>query len=298
MRHALVFTLSLLVLGAASAQDAAEPAHFHHVRLNVTNPDASVTFYSKNFGAVPVNYRNVSKGLFTEQSFILLNKVDAAPRTGPVTAISHIGWASTDGQATYDWLKSQGVEFQTDIAALGNNYGMYAYGPDKELVEVWTGSRNHRFDHIHLWATDVKATCDWFQTHLGTTPRVGPKPPLKDRENIMAIWMGFMQVDNLNLVVFGKPDFESIWWPGSNYKSEDAPPDFEPTKGYVINHLAFSYRDIDPVFERMKAAGAEIVEPITKKEDVGHRSFFVMAPDKILIEVVEARPIPEGLWDE
>jgi catechol 2,3-dioxygenase-like lactoylglutathione lyase family enzyme len=151
---------------------------------------------------------------------------------------------------------------------------------------------------VHLWATDVKATCDWFKEHLGATPRVGPKPTLKDPENIMAIWMGFMQIDNLNLVVFGKPDFESIWWPGTNYTDEDAPPEFEPTKGYVINHLAFSYRDIDPVFERMKEAGAEIVEPITMKEDKGHRSFFAMAPDKILIEVVEARPIPEGLWDE
>jgi len=293
--------ITICILGAgmvAGAQDAIEPVHFHHVRLNVVNPSETVKFYSKNFGAVPVNYRNVSEGLFTEQSFILLNKVDEPAPNGPRTALSHIGWASTNGQGTYDWLKSQGVEFQTDIASLGGNYGMYAYGPDKELVEVWTGSKNHRFDHIHLWASDVEATCNWFQDHFGVTPRMMPKPTMVHRENIAAIWMAFMQIDNLSLVVFGKPDFDSIWWPGSNYKPEDAPPDFEPTKGTVVNHLAFSYRDIDPVFDRLKAAGVEIVEPISKKADVGHRSFFVMAPDKLLVEVVEARPIPEGLWDE
>lgn len=300
MRRILIPSIMSCLLGAlvAGAQDAVEPAHFHHVRLNVTDPDASVKFYSKNFGAVPVNYRHVSKGLFTEQSFILLNKVDEPARHGPRTALSHIGWASTNGQGTYDWLKSQGVEFQTDIAPLAGNYGMYAYGPDQELVEVWTGSKNHRFDHAHLWANDVEAMCNWYKEHLGATPRVLPKPALKHPENIAAIWMGFMQIDNLNLVVFGKPDFESIWWPGTNYTAEDAPPEFESTKGYVVNHLAFSYRDIDPVFERMENAGVEIVEPISKKADVGHRSFFVMAPDKILVEIVEARPIPEGLWDE
>ncbi len=301
MRSYAIRCIAMCVLSAglaAGAQDAVEPAHFHHVRLNVTNPAASVKFYSKNFGAVPVNYRNVSQGLFTEQSFILLNKVDEPAPYGPRTALSHIGWASTNGQGTYDWLKSQGVEFQTDIAELMGNYGMYAYGPDKELVEVWTGSKNNRFDHAHLWATDVEQTCNWFRDHLGAKPRVMPQPQIKDRENIAAIRMGFMQIDNLNLVAFGKPDFDSIWWPGTNYKPEDAPPEFEPTKGSVINHLAFSYRDIDPVFDRMEKAGVEIVDPIAKREDMGHRSFFVMAPDKLLIEVVEARPIPEGLWDE
>jgi len=301
MRNSAIRLLVMGLLGAgvtASAQDAVEPAHFHHVRMNVINPSVSVKFYAKNFGAVPVNYRNVSNGLFTEQSFILFNKVDEPAPNGPRTALSHIGWASNNGQGTYDWLKSQGVEFQTDIASLGGNYGMYAYGPDKELVEVWTGSKNHRFDHAHLWATDVEKTCHWFRDHLGAKPRIMPKPKLKDRENIAAIWMGFMQIDNLSFVAFGKPDFDSVWWPGSNYKPEDAPPEFEPTKGTVINHLAFSYRDIDPVFDRMKKAGVEIVEPISQKEGVGHRSFFVMAPDKLLIEIVEARPIPEGLWDK
>src|SRR4029079_3667583 len=117
-------------------------AHFHHVALNVTDPARTIEFYTKNLGAVEVKYRGRLPALFSERSFILLNKVAQAPPYLPHSAISHIGWGFVDGQADYEWLKSQGVEFETPIGKLGNNYGMYFYGPDKELVELWTGEKN------------------------------------------------------------------------------------------------------------------------------------------------------------
>ena len=62
--------------------------------------------------------------------------------------------------------------------------------------------------------------------------------------------------------------------------------------------VAFSYRQIEPVLERMKAAGAKIAQPIAVQESLKLRSFFVLAPDDVLVEIVEAKPIPEGAWDE
>ncbi len=204
-----------------------------------------------------------------------------------------------DGFDEFEWLKREGIEFETPIGQLGNNFGMYLYGPDRELVELWTGSKNHRFEHIHLWATDVQKSVHWFRDHLGFSARVGPKPTLKDKENIAALHMAFLQSDNVNLVFFGRPDFESRWWPGGSYTEEDAPKgDFAPTKGRAIDHIAFSYRDIAPVFDRMKAAGVEIVEPIAKRPDVGHKSFFVLAPDNLLVEIVQAKPIPDSSWED
>ncbi len=291
--------LLLLSARASLAQDTegVEPAHFHHVRLNVTDPAETIKFYTKNLGATQTKYHGLVDALFTERSFLLLNKVDSPPQYMPHSAISHIGWGSVDGQADYEWLKSQGVEFETPIDQLGNNYGMYFYGPDKELVELWTGDKNHRFNHVHLWATDVATTADWYKQHLGLSTRVGPKPTLKSREDIRAIWMGFIECDNVGFAVFGRPDFDSRWWPGGSYTKEDAVDEFQTTRGRAIDHLAFSYRDIEPVFERMKADGVEIVEPIALREDVGHKSFFIMAPDKVLIEIVEAKPIPDSSWE-
>lgn len=284
------------------ANSGVEPAHFHHVHLNVADPDETLKFYQLNLGTNKTQYRDRKPALFTEKSFIFYNKVDEAPEYLPVTAINHIGWSSTDGPADYNFLKSRGVEFQTDVTLvpqLGNNHAMYFYGPDKELIELWTGNRNHRFEHVHLWATDVQEMADWFNTHFGTRIGVGPKPQTQEPDNVLALWMASGRIDNVNLIIFGRPSFESIFFPGYGYPPDQGPgEEFEPTEGHVIDHIAFSYVDIEPVFDRMKEAGVEIVKEIAEDPDYGHRSFFVRAPDNILVEVVEEKPIPEGIWME
>ena len=73
---------------------------------------------------------------------------------------------------------------------------------------------------------------------------------------------------------------------------------FETSRGRPIDHFAFSFRDLRAAFARMKAAGVEIVEPIAaRREDGGLMSFFVKAPDGVLVEIVESKPIPEGIWE-
>jgi hypothetical protein len=60
----------------------------------------------------------------------------------------------------------------------------------------------------------------------------------------------------------------------------------------------FRQRAIQPVYERMKQAGVKIVRPIGLDESLKLKSFFVLAPDEVLVEIVEARPLPEGVWDD
>ena len=46
----------------------------------------------------------------------------------------------------------------------------------------------------------------------------------------------------------------------------------------------------------MKAAGVQIVKPIATAPADDVKSFFVRGPDNVLLEIVEAKPIPDGLW--
>ena len=72
--------------------------------------------------------------------------------------------------------------------------------------------------------------------------------------------------------------------------------EFVPTDGTAIDHIAFAYADIGSAYERMKAAGVKIVRPISTDGDSGVESFFVRGPDQLLVEIVEERAVPDGIW--
>ena len=79
---------------------SAESAHFHHVHLNVTDPECTLAFYERFFGAVRLRYRGLADALFTERSFLLLNRVDAPPEPSIGSTLWHIGWSGTDPEGS------------------------------------------------------------------------------------------------------------------------------------------------------------------------------------------------------
>jgi catechol 2,3-dioxygenase-like lactoylglutathione lyase family enzyme len=288
----LALALGGWCVAGAAAQAPPEPASFHHVHLNVADPQKTIEFYQRVFGAVLVKFQGVADALFTERSFILMNKVSRPAPAELTTAIWHIGWGGVDLPNEFNWWKAKGVEFHKPITKLGEtNYYMYLYGPDREVVEIYSGEQNHRYNHVHLFATDVNATAQWYADHLGIPLRRRDIPKPADPT---ARWANAFRVDNVTINVFAKPDTDPppSWWSDKPLKT------LEPTRGRVIDHIAFSYRRIEPVFERMKKAGIQIVEPIAVREDSGLKSFFVLGPDNVLIEIVEAKPIPDASWDK
>lgn len=296
---------------AAHAQE--DRANFHHIRINAVDPAESIAYYRKFFSAVPVKYRDKADAVLVDRSFILFNKVDEPAPSKMITAIYHIGWGGIDGPSEFAWRDKRGMEWETPLRSLGSdssglgtdNY-MYAYGPDREVIEVWTGFQHERFGHVHLFSDDVAVAHKWYKEHLGLNgpERVGPKPPpapkdfdASQQENLLGVfrylWTSQVSTDNdVTINIFATPSSDTVnWW---NYGPID---ELVATDGRVINHIAFSFRDIEPVFERMKANGVEIVDGIKTREEFGFKSFFVRGPDKILIEILEEEPIPQGAWE-
>lgn len=294
----LLVGVVLVVLGGSAAKllaEDVEPARFHHVMLNSVDPSKSIQFYRRVFGGTPIKFRGVSDAVFTEKSFILFNKVDAPADAKLNTGIWHIGWGGVDVKNEFDWWKKHNVDFHTPLTPLGgpDNYYMYISGPDKELIEINTMG-HHRFAHVHFFCTDVNESVSWYAKHLGLRPRFPQvKKPKGDMSTLGGIWINIIQCDNVTMIFFGKPDVSPSppWWP------DEPLTEIQPTKGRPIDRIAFSYRNIEPVFERMKAAGATIVEPIAERKEFKLKSFLVEGPDKVTVEVVEAKPIPEGAWD-
>ena len=256
--------------------DGIELPHYHHFHLNVVNPEETIKFYKTYLGAVDVKYRGLADALFTERSYILLTKVATpAPPSSRFCILTHVGWGGVDGPNEYEWLKNHGVRFQTPVTPLGEAHYMYFYGPDAEIIEIYTGDKSHRFNHIHHFTVDINKSIQWYIDNLGLKPAM----PIAPNPRVNAL-----RFDNANIVFHPKPPLK----PGE---------DFETTEGHPIDHIAFSYRSIEPVFERMKKSGVDIVRPIKKDEAFGHKSFYVHGPEKILVEIVEDKPIPEGIWE-
>lgn len=260
-------------------------ANFHHVHLNVRDRDSTIAYYQKYFGATKVNYRDRVDALFTEKSFLLMNLVDTAPSTHLGSSLWHIGWSGVAGQSEFDWRVNEGIAVHTPITPLGANFWMYFLGPEKEVVEVYTGNKNHRFEHIHLLSSDVDRTMDWFETHLGLTSVYKEAKPWQD--NSLRWKWNLLTVNNINIIVFGKPVEEELWWPKEEIK---------PTDGSSIDHIGFSFQNIELIVDKMRSAGVVIVHDIKTDSIHGMKSFFVRGPDSLLIEIVEEKSIPEGIW--
>ena len=287
-----VLLAGVFVVFAASAaivqQIGPAPAHFHHVHANSTDPAKTQEFYEKTFGAQPVRFKDRTDALFASRGFILINKVAQPPKDLETTAIRHIGWAGVDGPNEFARLKEKGAQFHTPLTPLGTNWFFYIFGPDREIAEVYTGDQNHLFNHVHFSVDDVAKTADWYERILGMKFPASAKAPRPTDPG--ARWGSAARLDGVSFVLIYKDHYYA--------DSEHRLPvgrTLQSTQGSPIDHIAFSYENIAPELDRMKAAGVTIVQPIAERSD-GVKSFFITGPDAVSIEIVEAKPIPDGLW--
>jgi catechol 2,3-dioxygenase-like lactoylglutathione lyase family enzyme len=72
--------------------------------------------------------------------------------------------------------------------------------------------------------------------------------------------------------------------------------DMQPTDGAGIDHVAFSYTDLEGALARVEAAGFEIERAMETEEQTGLQHFFLRAPNGVLVELVEAQPLPDAAW--
>lgn len=293
-----------------SAQEASapkiEPAHFHHVRINTTDPQQSMEFYRRVVGAVKLPYRGGPEVLLVDRAFLIFNQVATPPPWELTSGLYHIGWGCKDAEAEQAWLKKHGAEIETPATRLGPFQYLYAYGPSRELFEFYSGIPHPRFSHVHLISEDVPATTRWYMEHLGLRgpSRMPPRPPQPpadfraDPENPIAA-MRYLQAtelqtaDEVRINIFARPGHGNYnWW----RHSDNPPAELQPSQGRALDRIAFAVTDLTAIRDRMRRNGVSFVHDIALDDRYQFKSFLVIGPDEVLIEVVEEKPIPEGIW--
>lgn len=123
-------------------------------------------------------------------------------------------------------------------------------------------------------ARNPAAAAAWFAEHLGFTVNID-----------LGWYVNTQHADHSNVSLdFVQRDHES--WP-------------QATRGKTIvgTLLAFLVADVDAQFERLSAAGLEVVKPLVT-EPWGQRRFQVAGPDGLLVEVLQmVAPDPQWLAD-
>jgi catechol 2,3-dioxygenase-like lactoylglutathione lyase family enzyme len=294
-------TISILLIASLMAmpqQPSQQPpqvqlAHFHHLHLNATDPDAAIEFYAKHFDSEKGKFGGTMNALWTQKSWILFNHVKQPPQSDVVSAVYHMGWGAEDMKAEYQRQLDLGAKFETpltggaDLFGNGNPgraYFAYVDGPDHALIELNT-TNNHVFQHIHMLSADPIATAQWYMKEFGGLQGFGSGPNQERRvvNGLQVFPMTSVRIDNINFIWFPK-EFASE---GVYKKQWVGRSDFASPRGRVIDHFAFSVDNLDQALTRLTSDGVKILERPHKILGGRLKSAFIQGPDNIQIELVD-----------
>jgi len=227
--------------------------------------------------------------------------VTTEPRPGRVL---RSGLAPYAGIRTASELEDPHAPARDDGATAEPREGGFGYllGPDGALVELTGGPRTApSFSHIHLFHEHPRCAANWYVEHLGMV-----FPPVRDAET------GETRPGAPHAGCAAEPAGEPGWpsleaagtirRPSASVRFEGGGVSFYPRQcrpgrcgargerlvpslGQVLDHVAFTVRDLDTRLGRLRAAGVPVLRGPYALGD--GRAALVEGPDGLAIELVE-----------
>jgi catechol 2,3-dioxygenase-like lactoylglutathione lyase family enzyme len=273
---------------------AQEPAHFHHLHLNSTDPKAAIDFYTARLPSEKRKF-GTQDALWADGSWLLFTKVDTPPKSEITSAIWHMGWGGGENmKETYQKQLDAGTKFQTPLTDIsdqcdgkgGNERFLFAYidAPDHALIELNTTPSSKRFGHVHLLSNDPIAAGEWYIREFGLRPRSAQPPSREPRYRCgrQTAPNVSLMMDEVNVILYpvgnAKAAFASVW------KGRD---DLESSQGHTIDHLGFRVDDLDATLARLRKDGVKVTAEPRSISGGKVKFAFVEGPDHIRIEVLE-----------
>lgn len=178
----------------------------------------------------------------------------------------------------------------------------YVVAPDGVLFELTGGPETRAsLSHVHFFHEKPLCAANWYAEHLGMAlPSVrdsagkeskrAPYAPC-DVPNGEAGWPSLEEIGTIRQpagnVRFGNGSM--AWYPRqcTGTRCGTAQP-LVPSRGQVLDHVAFSVRDFDALYARLERAGVKVLEKPRRFGET--RSFMIEDPDGLAIEFVDDRP--------
>ena len=177
--------------------------------------------------------------------------------------MNHIGFSFGDLEAKAASLEASGISLEGDgVRDIPNLFKIaFLTDPWGTRIELVEHDGFDGFHHVHLSSPNPSETLAWYQEMFGGEPT--------------------RMQDMLDAVLYGG----EVWLLVS-----EAREDVAPTQGRAIDHLGFSFPNLDSAVAELKQKGVEFtVEPREIDSLTSRKISFVAGPDDVRIEVVEPR---------
>lgn len=235
------------------ASSVAADAPYHHLHLTATDANEAAAWYAQHMGGEltragqGVDYGGVLVIFFVKEDF---------PGSSG-SSVDHIGFSFPDLAAKMASYEAAGVKILSEVRDVQGKF-KYAFVEDPwgTKIEVMQDPNQVGFHHIHLKSANPQATFDWYKAAFGGT-----------REQFAGM-----------LPALG---YGSVWLLVQDAKGVEV----AGTAGRAIDHLGWSFPDLDAAALDLKAAGVKFtMEPRPYRN---LKIAFIEGPDGVSIELVQ-----------
>lgn len=239
---------------------------------------------------------------------IMTNTTDMAPRLQAV-GVTHLPLFTSPQDTRGVWRSGlapyvgtlTSAQLATAPSAPPRDGGFsYVVAPDGVLFEFTGGPGTHdSFSHIHFFHEQPLCAANWYVEKLGmelpplrdSSGTESPRPPWNPCEATYgeAGWPSLEPIGTIRQpsgsVRFGNGSMS--WYPRQCVRERcDGDRPFVPSRGQVLDHVAFTVEGLDAWRARLRAAGVKILEEPYAFGDT--RAFLIEDPDGLAIELIEA----------
>lgn len=250
--------LCLLALLALPTTLFATP--YDHIHLAADNALEAAQWYARHFGGTPTRFRDSSDTSLpidrVKIGDIYIIFFERDPGEGSVgSGVDHIGFSMGNVEQVFNAVVADGGTGLGDLRAFNGMTLGFVEDPWGTKIELIDDAELRGVHHVHLSSADPAATLAWYQNVFGgETAQFGGALP--------GIHYG------------------NVWLLAAQAREEIA-----PTQGRSMDHLSWSFPDLDAAAAEMKAKG--VVFSMEPRDFRGIRISFVEGPDGVRIEVVQ-----------
>lgn len=231
----------------------AAEAPYHHVHLTATDAPEAAAWYAKHMEGEVVGDGRVA----FDDVLVLFFVKDAGFSGSDGSSVDHIGFSFEDLQAKMMSFEEAGIKV---LAPVRDVRGLFKFAfiedPWGTKIEVMQDPDQTGFHHVHLKGPDPEKIFDWYEMAFG-----GTRARYKDLLDALL--------------------YDDVWLLVQD-SGEEA---MAATRGRSIDHLGWSFADLDAAATELKAKGVQFrIEPMPYR-DV--RIAFIEGPGGVSIELVQ-----------